>query len=287
MSDEVRIVLLGTGGPRIDHARNASGLLLRAPGEEVLVDAGRGVVRALDRAGAKLSALRRVLLTHHHFDHIGDLYDVMLTTWQEGRKDAVRIEGPPETRRIVDALLTQVYDKDITWRSEGEPTFGGWAPVEALDVSAGQVLRGAGWQAVPQEVRHGHGLDTMSQAFLKRWTCFGYRFEVAGKVIAVSGDTVDCEGLRTIAQGADLLVQCCYLAGAEITNEHFRRLATHTLACGDTVGKIAAECGVKRLVLTHHRPRRDPAMLHVLAEEVARDFTGKLLVGEDLMEFTL
>jgi hypothetical protein len=29
-----------------------------------------------------------------------------------GRKEALRIFGPPETRRIVDALLTQIYDKD-------------------------------------------------------------------------------------------------------------------------------------------------------------------------------
>jgi ribonuclease Z len=284
MSADVRVVLLGTGGPRIDHDRNCAAVLLRLGGEEVLVDAGRGVVRALDRAGAKLSALRRVLLTHHHFDHIGDLYDVMLTTWLEGRRAPLRIEGPPETRRIVDALLTQIYDKDLTWRSEGEPTFGGWAPIEAVDVSAGQPILGDGWRAVAREVRHGHGLDTMSQAFLRRWTCYGYRFEVGGKVIAISGDAVDCDGLRELAQGADLLVQCCYLAASEITNEHFRRLARHTLACGDTVGRIASECGVKRMVLTHHRPRRDPALLRRLAEEVARDFTGELLIGEDLME---
>jgi ribonuclease Z len=287
MADAPRVILLGTGGPRIDHARNAAAVLLRLPGEEVLVDAGRGVVRALDLAGADLKALRRMLLTHHHFDHIGDLYDVMLTTWLEGRRAPLRIEGPPETQRIVDALLTQVYDKDLTWRGEGEPTFGGWAPIEARDIAAGQVLRGEGWQAVAREVSHGHGLDTMSAGFLKRWTCFGYRFEVAGKVIAISGDTVDCAGLRALAQGADLLVQCCYLAAAEITSEHFRRLARHTLACGDTVGRIAAECGVKRLVLTHHRPRADGSMLEVLAEEVARDFGGEILIGRDLMEIAL
>jgi len=228
-----------------------------------------------------------VLVTHHHFDHIGDLYDVMLTTWLEGRRAPLRIQGPPDTKRIAEALLTQIYDKDLTWRGEGEPTFGGWSPIHAEDVSPGQVLAGEGWQATAEEVRHGHGLDTMSAAFLKRWTCYGYRIETAGRVIAISGDTVDCEGLRRLAQGADLLVQCCYLAAAEITNAHLKRLAAHTLACGDTVGKIARACGVKRMVLTHHRPRADGRMLDVLAEEVARDFTGTLLIGHDLMEIDL
>lgn len=284
---DIRVTLLGTGGPRLDHARNASGLLLRAGGEQVLVDAGRGVVRALDLAGASLRDLTRVLVTHHHFDHIGDLYDVALSTWLEGRRAPLRIQGPPGTRRIVDALLTQVFDKDITWRGEGEPAFGGWAPVLPEDVPPGVPLIGHGWTATAEEVRHGHGLDTMPAAFLRRWTCYGFRFEIGGRIVAVSGDTVDCPGLRRLAEGADLLVQCCYLAASEITTEHFRRLSAHTLACGDTVGKIAAACGVKRMVLTHHRPRTDADAMRRLADEVARDFHGELLIGEDLMEIAL
>jgi len=47
-----------------------------------------------------------------------------------------------------------------------------------------------------------------------------------------------------------LLVQCCFLATPEITNEHLRRLAKFTMACGDTVGKVAATAGVKKLALT-------------------------------------
>ena len=87
----------------------------------------------------------------------------------------------------------------------------------------------------------------MSPAFLARWMCLGYRFEADGKVIAISGDTVPCPGLERLAEGADLLVQVCYLATPEITNDHFRQLAKFTIACGDTVGKIAAKARVKSL----------------------------------------
>ena len=64
---------------------------------------------------------------------------------------------------------------------------------------------------------------------------------------------------------ADVLVHCCYMASAEIENEHFRRVAQHTLAAGDSVGKIAARANAKTLVLTHHRPRKDERMLEELA----------------------
>jgi ribonuclease Z len=69
--------------------------------------------------------------------------------------------------------------------------------------------------------------------------CYGNRFEAEGKVVGISGDTVDCEGLAQLTHGADLLVHCCDMASAEIENEHLRHVARHTLAAGDTVGKIA------------------------------------------------
>ena len=89
---------------------------------------------------------------------------------------------------------------------------------------------------------------------------------------------------RPIGVGADVLVQCCYLASAEIDSEHFRRLSRHTLACADSVGKIAAKAGVRTLVLTHHRVRNNDDMLERVAEEVARDFKGRLIIGNDLLE---
>jgi hypothetical protein len=118
-----------------------------------------------------------------------------------------------ETGRIVDALLTQVYDKDWQWRSMGEPSFGGWKPVEAKDIAAGAVVEGGHWKATAYRVRHGDGLG-FPPAFLQRWMCYGYRFEAEGKVVAISGDTVDCEGLAQLAHGADLLVHCWRSMGA-------------------------------------------------------------------------
>lgn len=280
--DALEVVLLGTGGPRPDPRRAGPATLIRFGEEVLLFDAGRGATVQLTKAGVDLARLRTVFVTHHHFDHIGDLYDVMLATWMAGRRDPLQIYGPPETRRIVDALTTQVFDKDIQWRSEGEPVFGGWAPVVATDVVAGVVCASDRWRVRAELVVHGHDLG-FAPAFVKRWTCLGYRFESAdGRVVAVSGDTVDCGGLQRLAQGADVLVQCCYAAGAELTSEHFRRLARHTLACGDTVGGIAERAGVRTLALTHHRPRPDDTMLEALRLEVAAAYSGRLVIGHDL-----
>lgn len=53
------------------------------------------------------------------------------------------------------------------------------------------------------------------------------------------------------------------------------------------MGKIAAACNVGTLVLTHHRPRGDTAMIERLREEVARDFPGRLIIANDLDEVAL
>ena len=279
----MKVILLGTGGPRPDPMRNATTTLVQVGDDNILFDAGRGVVVQMVKAGIPLNTLNPLFITHHHFDHIGDIYDVILSTWMHGRKGPLQIYGPPDTRRIVDALLTQVYDKDWEWRSKGEPSFGGWQPIVTEDVAPGLVVDTGRWKVTADTVIHGNGLG-FPEAFLKRWNCYGYRLEAQGKVVVISGDTVPCDGIDRLAKDADVLVHCCYMASAEMDTEHFRRTARYTLASGDSVGKIAARANAKTLVLTHHKPRKDAHMLERLADEVARDFTGRIVVGSDLTE---
>lgn len=282
---KAKVTLLGTGGPRPEVDRGGTSILVQIGSDNILIDAGRGVVRQLLRAGIPIGQIDKLFITHHHYDHIGDLHDVILSSWLQGRKGTLRIFGPPETQRIVDALLTQVYDKDIEFRDQGEPAVGGWKPVETRDVLSGVVYETDRWRIKADIVNHGLGLS-LSDAFRSRWVCLGYRIEIDDLVIAFSGDTVECEGLYRLADGADLLIQCCYLARAELTTDHARHLAKNTLACADTVGKIAARAGVKQLVLTHHR-EKPAAMLETLQREVSEDFHGPVSVARDLLEIEL
>jgi ribonuclease Z len=110
----------------------------------------------------------------------------------------------------------------------------------------------------------------------------GYRLEGQGKVVAIGGDTVACAGLDTLARDADVLVLSCYLAQQEIDNEGFARLSQHIIASSGQVGKIASQCGVRKLVLTHFR-RKTAELMRSLAQDVQADFAGELYIGADLM----
>jgi len=277
----MKLTLLGTGGPIADLTRHGSAAVLEVGGTHLLFDAGRGVVLQLVRAGIPVEQVHHVFVTHHHYDHIGDLADVVLTGWLQGRRQPLRILGPPGTRSIVMALLDQVYERDIAFRSQGELAID-WAPVESADVVSGLVHDGGTWRVFAESVMHGHGLE-YPDAFRRRWVCLGYRVEAEGKVVAFSGDCVQCEGLQRLARDADVLVQCCYMARAELTSPRFLRLAQETIACADTVGRIAAEARARKLVLTHFRPA-SAAMIESIAADVANDYAGPVVLGTDLME---
>jgi len=258
--------------------------VLQIGDQYLLFDTGRGVVLQLVAAGIPLERITPVFLTHHHYDHIGDLADVILTSWLQGRQQALPIVGPPGTQAIVAALLEGVYDRDITFRSTGALGID-WPSVATIDVQRGLVYDGGHWRVYSEEVVHGHGLD-FPHSFTQRWVCLGYRVESEGKTVTISGDCVACEGLTRLARDTDLLVQCCFLAKSEINTPALMRLAKDTIACADTVGRIATQAGVKQLVLTHFRRKSDTVMQE-LAAEVSHDYAGPVILGEDLLEVPL
>ncbi|MEQ9643302.1 MAG: MBL fold metallo-hydrolase [Alphaproteobacteria bacterium] len=275
------VMVLGTGGPWVSADRFGPATLIRHGNERLLFDTGRGVGIRMVEAGEDPARVNPIFITHHHLDHISDLADVMITSWLRGRQDDLLIYGPAGTAEIVDTLITKVYAKDIEWRSVGEPIYGGWKPVRAIDIEPGDVIETGTWRVTCAYAVHGHGLD-FSKAFKNRWKCLSYRFEAAGKIITVSGDTVDCGGLRRMAEGADILVQCCFAGAAEIgDSEHMRKVATFTLADAVQAARVATACGVGHLVLTHLRPK-SAAELKALEAEVRAIYDGPLTIGRDM-----
>jgi len=62
-------------------------------------------------------------------------------------------------------------------------------------------------------------------------------------------------------------------------------LASHTDSEG--AGKIAAQAGVKTLVLSHFVPGDDPSISDAQwAEGARKHFKGRIIVGKDLMEIS-
>jgi ribonuclease Z len=277
----MHVTLLGTGGPRPDPDRAGPATLIDAAGRLLLVDAGRGVCLRLAQAGVGLDEIDGVLITHHHFDHIGDLGDVILAGWNLGRNVPLQIIGPPGTAAIVEALLSTIYRSDIAFRLREDEMMGGsLRPVEDM-VAVSEV--GDGWSGMVGEVQisvgevdHGDVLD------LPDWTALGFRFEGDGRSVAVSGDAVPSPALVELAAGVDLLVMCSYLAAVEIAEPDLEFLTESILGGVDQAVAVANDAGAKRLVLTHLREKPVAALIEMQSYAETR-FAGEVIVGRDLM----
>jgi ribonuclease BN (tRNA processing enzyme) len=275
----MQITLLGTGTPVVDPARQQSALLVDINDERLLFDAGRGVTSQMVRAGIQPQQISSVFITHHHYDHISDLGEFLLTAWHNGHETSLNVYGPQGTAEIVAALLNQVYARDITFALFNVADAADIRDlVQVREVTSGWMQDSGTWKVLAEYVEHGNSLGLSHE----EWPCFGYRLEAEGKVIAISGDTVACAGLDRLAQDADVLVQCCYLAEDEITTPAFERLARYVIASSGQVGKIATRAKVKKLVLTHIRPKPE-ALVRSLIEDVREDYSGEVVLGEDLM----
>ncbi len=275
----MKVTLLGTGTPDLDPNRQHSAQILETNSEKILVDAGRGVTTQMLKVGIQPQDIDAVFITHHHYDHICDLGEFLMCAWHNGRKTPLPVYGPQGTSAIVASLFGGVFARDIAFARLTDPDNADireW--VQVTDISGGWIHDSIRWTVRAEYVEHGNSLGLLREV----WPCLGYRFEADGKSIAISGDTVPCEGLDRLAQNVDVLIQCCYLADAEITTDASAQQAAYVIASSGQVGKIAARNQVKKLVLTHIAPKSD-ALLRSMLDDVRRDYNGEVVLGEDLL----
>ena len=275
--------MLGTGGPRPDPDRQGPATLVEAGEVVVLVDAGRGVATQLARVGLRPGDLDAVLVTHHHFDHIGGLGDLLMAAWNEGRTRPLPVVGPPGTVEIVETLTDRVYARDIAYRIAEEAALGNRihhprAMLRVRDVVAETWTIGDA-TITSGEVEHGQTALGLSP---DEWTALGYRIEAGGRTVTISGDAVAGKDLGVLAAGVDVLVMCAYLAPDEVRSEADRFLVDHVLAGAEQAAEVAAAARVRRLVLTHLR-QKTPDLLPRMIEAAGRIFPGEVVVGEDLL----
>ncbi|HKX09693.1 MAG TPA: MBL fold metallo-hydrolase [Stellaceae bacterium] len=275
----MKVTLLGTGCPQCDPERLGPASLVQQGGRQLLIDVGSGATQRLVSARSSGANLDAVLLTHLHSDHIVDLFQLVISSWHQGRGRPQRIYGPEGTQRFVDGLMA-------LWRPELEQRVAhelrpstAALEVEVIEITEGEVLR------LDDVVVRAVAVDhfPVKQAF-------GFVIEAAGRRAVFSGDTAPCPALTAAARGADLLVHECFIHGimrpepGVRTEQGLANVARYHTASAE-VGKIAAEAQVRCLMLNHFVPTKfDKA---AVVAEVRRDYRGPVLIGEDLMSIDL
>lgn len=277
-----RLILLGTaGGPRPRKARSGSAQVIIVGQRAYVVDCGYGVARQLVLAGIPLRQLRHIFITHHHSDHNIDLGPLVQLAWMSGLTTPVDCWGPPPISQMIrDYLRYQQADIDVRVADESRLPL---APlIKTHEIRGGGPVVDDGEVKVTSAVVPHPPLDM----------ALAYRFDTPGRSIVISGDTKESEEVVKLARGADVLVHEVMLADrvAQMLKALPNRVqlarsvvSHHTSA--EQVGRVAAAAGVKTLVLSHFVPADDPDIPDdEWLAPVRRHFTGRVIVGRDLME---
>lgn len=280
MTTDLAFTFLGTGAPPVSLRRAGPAHLVEAGGAKILVDCGSGVSQRLVAAGHAGAQLDALIVTHEHSDHLVDFYQLVVSSWHQGRNRPWRVIAPEPAL----ANMRGQYEA--------------FARERALRIAFEKRPDASGLEVVFEELREGPvaGLGELNvEAFLVDHRpvepAFGLAFSAGESRIVFSGDTRLTPSLEQAAQGCDLLVcevfidsQMPVVAGVRSAETVASVQSYHMTP--SVVAGLALRSGAKALALTHLvPPGADTAAL--VAEVQAGGYAGPLLVAEDLMRLEL
>jgi ribonuclease Z len=286
-ADELKVTLLGTGSPNPQVERFSMSTLVEAGGTRLLIDVGRGATIRLWQLGVSLGSIDAVFLTHFHSDHTVGLPDLWLTGWIDTpygrRKTPFTIVGPVGTKELTDNL-TLAYAADVRTRIADEhlPAAGARFDTREFSGDGKVVFERAGLEVVAFEVDHGAQIKP----------AYGYRVNYKGRSVVFSGDTRRSDNLVKHAAGADLLIHEVATANdqALAANPGFKDIVAHHVTPAEAASIFNA-VKPKLAVYSHlvflsdtkfPRPTVD-----YLIDQTRKTYAGPLVVGQDLMSFTI
>ncbi len=248
-----RMVILGSAAAVNDAKHDYTHFLIIGEKDSpILVDAGSNPLGKIKDLGLDDEALRDIILTHFHPDHVSGLPNMMMHMWLQKREASLRIFGLHHCINRTEDLM-EAYD----WQQ-----YPGFFPVSFHRVSERNnqlLMENKDFQIRCWPVKH--FVPTIGLRITNKNN---------GKVLAYTCDTNPFPGLYELAQDADLLIH--ETAGEEWGHSSARQ-----------AGETATKAGAKKLLLIHyHVWHHDPT---TLVAEAAETYSGPITLCKDLDQF--
>jgi ribonuclease Z len=290
------LVVLGTASQAPTRLRNHNGYLLRWDDEGILFDPGEGTQRQMLFAGVSATGITRICLTHFHGDHCLGLPGVVQRLSLDRVARPVPAHYPASGEQYFERLrhATSFHEtadlRQEPVRADGPVATGGFGTLSArrldhgVDAYGYRLVEPDGRRMLPERLAAAgvagpdigrlqrDGSVTVGGATVRLSEVSAAR---RGQRFAFIMDTRLCDNVFALADGVDMLViESTFLAADARLAEEFGHLTAAQ------AGQVAAECGVRLLVLTHFSQRyTDPA---AFGAEAARHFAGDIAVAQDL-----
>lgn len=290
------LVVLGTGSQVPTRTRNHNGCLLLWDGHGLLLDPGEGTQRQMLLAGVSASAITRICVTHFHGDHCLGLPSVVQRLSLDRVDHPVHVHYPAsgqaywERLRHASAFHETADVVPAAVAADGMAAETGFGELLALplehtvDCVGYRLVEPDGRRMLPEQLA-AYGIVGPDVGRLERdgeIVVLGRTVTLAevselrpGQRFAFVMDTRLCDNVFALADRADLLVVESTFLERDASLAH----AYGHLTAGQAA-RVARECQVRRLVLTHFSQRyTDP---EEFGREAAEQFDGDIVVASDL-----
>lgn len=304
----LRLTFLGTSSSRPTVRRGVSSLAVQRGGDLYLFDCGEGTQRQMMRYAVGFS-VREIFISHMHADHYLGLPGLLRTMGLQGRTEELTVRGPADALPDLGAALQLGGDRlgfpvrvlglepgdEVTFaeyrvrafRTDHTAASLGFALVEDDRLGRFDVARALA-AGVPNgpllgRLHRGEDVELPSGTVVRAAELVGPTRP--GRKLVYSADTRPCEGLKTAAAGADLLIH-----EATFSEDDAQRAVETRHSTAREAAEVAADAGVRRLVLTHFSARHSeqPGRLVAEAQQQFPDVTAAedgMVIEVELQEF--
>jgi ribonuclease Z len=212
----LRVIFCGTAAPPPSPGKAKACTIVIAGGQFFVFDAGPKSAENIARWRLPMQDIDGLFLTHFHSDHIGEVGEMALLAWAQGKKEPLALYGPDGVEKVAEGF-NLAYSQDITHRRAHHGS--------VLAEGGGVIAQPFGLADAESRVKHGASVVVYEHNGVKItafqvmhepvFPAVGYRIDYKGRSVVITGDTAWSDNLVKNAKGADVLI-------AEAQAETFR-----------------------------------------------------------------
>ena len=257
-----QITMLGTGNATVSQIYNTC-FVLQTSSNLMLVDAGggNGILSQLKKVNVQISDIHHLFVTHAHTDHVlGVIWVIRMVAQCKGYEGLLHVYGNDKVMKVIKTIIDMILAKKqlakVTERvvfhqlEDGDCFEVGDMKLECFDIQSTKEKQ------------------------------FGFRAELpGGEILACLGDEPYNEQNRRYIEGADwMMCEAFCLYADRDTFKPYEKCHSTAL----DAGKLAAELGVKNLILYHTEEKTLATRKENYTREAAENFKGRIFVPDDL-----
>jgi len=242
----LRLQFLGSGGSSVSAKRACPSIMID---ESLIFDAGPGSVLNLRRTRVDLERLSSVFISHCHADHVSDLIPLLWTIQIDGRKNPLKVIGPPGFKSIFQKLRECTNTPDAFFAF----------PLTVSEISFGERLDNI------ETCRTDHTIPTLA-----------FRVQSNKRSICYTADTIYSPKVVEFARNVDLLVHEATFLEDQVAIAELTRHSTARMA-----GRAGKEANARRLALFHIPPPNDHRETE-FNTQASGAYGREVIIGSDL-----